>query len=701
MEQIQAERLRIGFLDRRLDTSADAEGKAADGEDKSLLLESILDAVPEMIVYHDDLLNVVWANQAAADFVGLKREEMFGRRFFEVACRNEEPCEGCPVLKGLRSDWAEVIENSLLVDRLYFTRSYPVVCEGRRIGGRLIVAQDVSNLRNRYGVTDVLNLISEVFHSPRDLTDICKEVIKAVVARFKYPGGLIVLYDENTDEFVNMGEIDFSGKLKTMAGRYPLSQCFSGKALKEGAPVNITGLSRMDEFEGYALKKAGAETVLAAPLDVEGTMIGAVILVDFVERLETNLMIDGLQAVANRLGAEIQRMRAERKLREERNFTAAVLNNAGPLILVMDENGRIVRFNKACERLTGYSYEEVAGSFVWEALVSPGGGEAIRGMFPFTPEKTLPSFFDNVWITKDGQKRLISWSNNIMGDAAGSGAHIVSIGTDITDRRKMEEESELRRRQLVEADKMASLGVLASGVAHEVNNPNNFIMMNAPILRQAWEDVTPILQKYYTEYGEFNLAGIPYSEIRQEAPKLFDGIEEGAKRIMQIVLNMKNYAKRDVLDMDQQVNMRDVIKAALGLLSYQIKQATHCISVDAPGSLPLVKGNFQRLEQVLINLVQNACQALPDRDKKIAISACHEKESGRVVVCVADEGVGIRSEHLEHIFDPFFTTKSDRGGTGLGLSVCAGIVKEHHGRLEFASEWGRGTTVYLSLPVMG
>ncbi|MBI5252520.1 MAG: PAS domain S-box protein [Desulfomonile tiedjei] len=673
---------------------------AAEGEGDAQVLESLLDAMPEMVVYHDDNLNVIWANRAAAEFVGLKPEEMAGKRFFDVACRYEEPCEGCPVVRGPSSEHIEVIESNLLIGRLYFTRSYPISCREKKLPGRLIVAQDISSLRNRYSVTDVLNLISEVFHSPKSLSDICEELIKTIVRKFNYPYGVITIYDDKSDEVVVLGEIDLSGKFLPLVKRQPPFRCFSWKVMNDGKTINVTGLSKTDDFPGYVLKEAGVETILAVPLNVEGHAIGAIVLGDIIERLETNLMIDALQAVANRLGAEIQRKQIEETLREERKFTTAVLNNAGPLILVMDNEGRIVLFNKACEQLTGYSYKEAVGSLIWDFIVIPKEGAVIKSIFPFTADKKLPSSFENFWITRDGQRRLISWSNSIMGDAREINVHIVSIGIDITDKRRAEAEAELRRRQLLEADKMASLGVMASGVAHEINNPNNFIMMNAPILRQVWEDVLPILDKYYEECGDFTVSNIPYSEMREEIPKLFDGMQEGSKRIRQIIMSMKNYAKRDPSGVTQCININDVIVAALELMSHQIKESTRSIVVDCAQDLPFVGGTPQRLEQVVVNLIQNACQALPDRNKGISIKTSYDKRKDQVVVCVTDEGIGIKPEHLDHVFDPFFTTKIDVGGTGLGLSVCAGIVKEHHGRLEFESELGNGTKAFLSLPVM-
>lgn len=303
-------------------------------------------------------------------------------------------------------------------------------------------------------------------------------------------------------------------------------------------------------------------------------------------------------------------------------------------------------------------------------------------------------------ISKTAEKRIVSWSNNTVGDTKRHGFHIVSVGIDITDRKIAEEEAELRKQQLLKADKMASLGVLASGIAHEINNPNNFIMMNAPIFRAVWNGVTPILDKYFDEYGDFTVANMRYTQMRGELPKLFDGIENGSERIRRIIKNMKNYSMKDRPKHRQPVNMNEVVAAAVSLLAHEIKKSTQYMVIRCSENLPFIQGSIHRLEQVMVNLIQNACQALTDQGKGITIETSLDKKGDEVVVSVIDEGIGIRAEHMGNIADPFFTTKSDIGGTGLGLSICANIVKEHNGRLEFTSEVEKGTLVRLSLPVL-
>jgi C4-dicarboxylate-specific signal transduction histidine kinase len=249
------------------------------------------------------------------------------------------------------------------------------------------------------------------------------------------------------------------------------------------------------------------------------------------------------------------------------------------------------------------------------------------------------------------------------------------------------------------ASKMVALGTLVSGVAHEVNNPNNFIMLNSPILKEAWENAMPILEKYYEENGDFILGGMNYSEMRTNIPTLFTGISDGAKRIKQIVADLKNYVRDNTADLTQSVDINEVLKSAVSLLSNMIKKSTNQFTIEYDENSPLLKGNFQRLEQVMINLIQNACQALPDSQKGIFVSVKFDKERSNTVVSVRDEGMGIAPEEIVNITDPFFTTKQDSGGVGLGLSISSKIVEEHGGSMHFSSEIGAGTTVEIILPI--
>ena len=261
------------------------------------------------------------------------------------------------------------------------------------------------------------------------------------------------------------------------------------------------------------------------------------------------------------------------------------------------------------------------------------------------------------------------------------------------DQRKNEHE------QLVQADKMITLGTLVSGVAHEINNPNNFIMLNMPVLEQVFKEALPLFEKRYSEEGDFLIGKMRYSILREKIPNLLSGVLDGSRRIKRIVDDLKNFARQDNSDFSKDIDMGKIVESSVLLINKFIKKSTSHFHVFADSSTPCVQGNAQRLEQVVINLLQNSCNALTDTEKKLEVFINYDNESKEVVVEVRDEGIGMDEHTLNHIVDPFFTTRRTTGGTGLGLSVSARIVQEHGGSLNFESVPGKGTSAFLRLPV--
>ncbi len=273
------------------------------------------------------------------------------------------------------------------------------------------------------------------------------------------------------------------------------------------------------------------------------------------------------------------------------------------------------------------------------------------------------------------------------------------LAREVIERNKALEELRRHQDKLIQADKLASLGTLVSGVAHEINNPNGLLLLDIPILRRVHADAEEILEEHFKEHGDFSLGGVPYSEMRHEIPRILEEMQDGAQRIKRIVNDLKDFARRDDLGRQELIDVNAAVRTALRLVDPTIRCATNRFTVSYAAGLPMIMGNGQRIEQVIVNLVLNACQSLPDADRGVSLATSFDEEQAMVVTQVRDEGVGIAEEHLPYLLDPFFTTKRDTGGTGLGLSVSAGIVKEHGGTLIFTSKPGAGTTATLSLPV--
>jgi len=261
---------------------------------------------------------------------------------------------------------------------------------------------------------------------------------------------------------------------------------------------------------------------------------------------------------------------------------------------------------------------------------------------------------------------------------------------------------ELRRHQdkLIQADKMASLGILVSGVAHEINNPTGLMLLNLPILRDVYSDALAELEERFRREGDFLLGGVSYARMRDEVPHMLEEMVHASQRIKRIVEDLKDFARPDAVAAMEPFDINRVVQAAVRLVDPSLRKATNRFSAVYGDGLPRVWGNPLRIEQVVINLLINACQSLTASDRAIELETAWDQFAGLVTVSVRDEGVGIAPEHMPHLTDPFFTTKRESGGTGLGLSISAGIVQEHGGDITFSSPTGGGTLVRLSLPAM-
>lgn len=304
----------------------------------------------------------------------------------------------------------------------------------------------------------------------------------------------------------------------------------------------------------------------------------------------------------------------------------------------------------------------------------------------------------------------IAWKLIGQVGAAVSGTLLLVLGSIVIWNRTLQREVDSRskalrehQQQLIQADKMASLGVLVSGVAHEINNPSSLLLLNLPVLQEAYADCLDILDAHYREHGDFMLGGLEYSRMRDEIPLMLDEMLEGSHRIKRIVGDLKDFSRHGSTDLTEIPDFNAVVVTAIRLVDNPIRNATWHFEVDYGADLPAVRGNAQRIEQVVINLIVNACQALENPQQGIFLRTYSDTDKmgqPQVILEVRDQGCGMDPDVMGRLTDPFFTTKRESGGTGLGLSVSAGIVHEHQGQLTFDSEVGEGTTVRLALPAL-
>ncbi len=392
-----------------------------------------------------------------------------------------------------------------------------------------------------------------------------------------------------------------------------------------------------------------------------------------------------------------ERKAAEEALKEseERYKFLFEESPAGNIIIGLD--GTIRDVNTSFIKQLGYDKTDLVGHPALEFIV-PQEREHVRGILLARANNQFIPARDTGIIAKDGSIHYIVFSGTqTLLHENDKLAGILITGNDVTETRKAEALARKHQLQLIQADKMASLGILVSGIAHEINNPNNFIMLNGECIHDIWRDAVAELDIKATG-GDFQIAGLPYSEIREETFKLIGGIREGAERIKRIVNSLKDFARQDPGDMDQLVNLNSVLDSATLITNNLIRKSTYTFQLELAPNLPDFRGNVQQIEQVIINLITNACQALTCTSQKITVTTALNVSQSKIELAVSDEGSGIAPEHIKYIMDPFFTTKRDSGGTGLGLSISYSIVKNHSGDLSIQSVPGKGTTVLLQFP---
>ena len=394
---------------------------------------------------------------------------------------------------------------------------------------------------------------------------------------------------------------------------------------------------------------------------------------------------------------EIQtaRSQAEIALRESEENFRNLTSSAHDAIIMMDHHGDISFWNEAAETFFGYKSSEALGQPI-HRLISPRRPETGEDVSPLGAAREGSPVHEIIALTanrKDGTE--IQMELSLSAAYIHDRWHALWIVRDITERILTEAKNREQQQQLIQADKMISLGLLVSGVAHEINNPNSIVLLNTPLLARAWNSILPILDEFYEDNGEFLVAGLDYSEMRPQIIKICDEIEDSGRRIKQIVMDLKDYARQDSATHFDKIDLNSVVEAAGRLTFNKIKNATNHYKTNLT-KLPDIFGNRQRLEQVVINLIQNSCEALSGPEKAITISTTFDKGEGRVKLAVTDEGCGIDPQSITKVMDPFYTSKRTMGGTGLGLSVSAGIIKEHDATIKFESNFGMGTTVTLA-----
>jgi len=383
------------------------------------------------------------------------------------------------------------------------------------------------------------------------------------------------------------------------------------------------------------------------------------------------------------------------ELLETKELTDTIMRSMVDAMIVLDSRGVIRVVNRATRELTGYREDDLIGQPMEIIFADPqrNNGLSFRGpriQRLFREGSTLDTEIN--FTDKSGEQIPLSLNVSLMKDATDDITGVLIVARDLRQTKKLLAEAaaaeahrakaaelekanrELRelQAQLIQAEKMASLGKLAAGVAHEINNPLGGIMM----------------------YSHLLLEDTPESDSRWEN---LGKITELAKRSKKIVKNLLDFARQSEPHAESH-NINDILEGILTILEKQVLFHNITVIRKFQPHLPEVMVDAGEIQQVFMNMIINAAEAMEGHGK-LTLETSSDQQKQWVICRIIDTGCGIAREHLSQLFEPFFTTKEPGKGTGLGLSICYGIIRRHKGKIEVESEPGRGTVFTIYFPL--
>ncbi|GAC1513683.1 MAG: hypothetical protein NVS1B11_26760 [Terriglobales bacterium] len=581
----------------------------------------IFDAIPDFIVSHDESANVLRVNRSLADFIGVSPSELIGVNMGALLnLSNPAPLRSCPFCRTGTDDSGEYLHPVL--ERTYLVSTSRVHGASSEVLQTIHVLKDITDRREaerRY--RELFDNIQEgLFFSTPDGRFI--EVNDALVRMLGYKGREELLVADVRTEVYSSPErhLDLAHQMQTQG---VLRNHEETLRRKDGAAVHVL-------INAFAVRDAQNQII-----QYRGLMLD----------------ISGLK----NFQAELQR---------ERDFSGNILNNTQSLILVTDQTGLVNYANRRWFDM-GYRQSQVVGRPL-EDLVAPARRDVLADAFTAILAGNQVDNLDLQILRGDGRIGQFSVNLSPMRDEQGNVTSIVVVMSDITDAATLQA-------KLMHAEKMAAVGQLVSGVAHEVNNPLTAILGFADLLMEN-------------------------TEVPESARKDLRVILQEAQRTKQIVQNLLSFA-RQMPPQRKPVQLNAVLRRTVQLRAYDFHSRGVEIIEQLDQDLPYVIGDAHQLQQVFLNIMNNAYDAVREaaRDARIAIMTA--RSGAFVEISFRDNGHGI--SQADRIFDPFFTTKEIGKGTGLGLSICYGIVREHGGEiLCYNNADTEGATFIVRLPAI-
>ena len=649
----------------------------------------LLDSLPAMIVIVDDRGVIVAANEAWRRFgrengAGPAIAEGVGLDYFAV-CRDGTMAGGPRGPRALAG-----IDRVLRRELPIFTLDYPshgsddprwfmltvTPLEG---GGAVIAHSDITERRRTEMSAAALIETGRELAGGLEPADVARQIATSVVRVFDARHSTLYRLDRETGRLLCIAAAG-SGDAESWRGRSMMvGEGVAGRAVAEERSVWTPDVLAdpkitLPDWAAEQVRAAGFRSVLAMPLKAGARVIGVLGLGDVAGRTYTEDELALLAAFVGQGAVALENSALYREIRDARDFLQSITDHSPDAIVTTDGHGRVTYFSRGAEAMFGCRADEMIGEAV--ANLYPGGLEEARGVRQrLILEGPLRSY-ETGFLARDGRRVEVSASIAMLRDPAGAEVGTLGVLKDIGERRHLEE-------QLRQSQKMDAVGRLAGGIAHDFNNLLTVIAGRAQLI---------------------------LSRIRPEEPIHRDAtlVRTTADRAAALTHQLLAFSRKQVLQ-PQVLNLNAVVTGMEPMLGRLIGEDID-LSVVAADGLGRVKADPGQLEQVIVNLVVNARDAMPEGGRLTIETADVELDAAfasrhvtvpagpYVMLAVTDTGEGMDEQTRSRVFEPFFTTKGPGKGTGLGLATVYGIVKQSGGDIQLSSERGRGTSFKIYLP---
>jgi PAS domain S-box-containing protein len=554
----------------------------------------------------------------------------------------------------------------------------------------------------RYNNASLIQEIGQVTSKILAIDDLLKSVVSVMEKRLDFDRGMIMLANEEKSQlYYSAGyghsreQEKFLNQLKFNLNN-PESKGLFIRAMKETKPLLVNDIENIrDTLSPRSLefaKRMGGKALICVPIIYERDSLG-ILAVDNIksktplQKSDMNL----LMGIASQLAISIMNARSFNKIQESENKYRELVETANSIILRIDMRGRITFSNEFAQRFFGYTEKEMSGINAAQIILPAGranhqGLEHLTASLRKDPDRLVVS--ENETELRNKEKAWIAWTYKPIYNTEGSFKEILCIGNDITELKLADIEKKDLQAQLQRAQKMEAIGTLAGGVAHDLNNILSGIVSYPELLLMDLDEKSPLVKPILT-------------------------IQKSGEKAAAIVQDLLTLARRGVAATEV-VHLNSIVSEYLLSPEHEKLQMDHPdvkVKHELDANLLNIMGSPVHLSKSIMNLVANAAEAMPDggtikirsenRHADTPINTFDDIGKGDyVTLSVADNGIGISSEDMERIFEPFYTKKSmGRSGTGLGMAVVWGTVKDHRGYIDIKSQEGKGTTITLYFPV--